>query len=131
MIWLLDTNAWIDSLNKPAGALASRIVARLPDIRICSVVKGELWHGAERSKRPAHREHLVTSLARFQSLPFDDLAARVFGTIWADLEATGQRIGPYDLQIAAIALVHDATLVTHNTGEFNRVTGLRVEDCQI
>jgi tRNA(fMet)-specific endonuclease VapC len=37
-------------------------------------------------------------------------------------------IGPYDLQIAAIALAYDVTLVTHNTGEFSRVPHLRIED---
>lgn len=131
MIWLLDTNAWIDSLNKPAGPLVSRIFAHLPDVRICSIVKGELWHGAEKSRRTVHREQLLTALARFPSLPFDDAAARAFGKLRADLELPGQRIGPYDLQIAAIALVHGATLVTHNTREFARVSGLRVEDWQV
>jgi tRNA(fMet)-specific endonuclease VapC len=37
-------------------------------------------------------------------------------------------IGPYDSQIAAVALVHALTLVTHNTAEFGRVPGLRIED---
>ena len=33
----------------------------------------------------------------------------------------GTPIGPYDLQIAAIALANDCTVVTHNTAEFQRV----------
>ena len=33
-----------------------------------------------------------------------------------------------DLLIAAIALANDLTLVTHNTREFSRVAGLRLED---
>lgn len=37
-------------------------------------------------------------------------------------------IGPYDLLIAAQALTADATLVTNNLREFQRVDGLRVED---
>jgi tRNA(fMet)-specific endonuclease VapC len=37
-------------------------------------------------------------------------------------------IGPNDLMIAAIALAHDLTLVTHNTAEFSRVPGLRLDD---
>jgi tRNA(fMet)-specific endonuclease VapC len=39
-------------------------------------------------------------------------------------------IGAYDIQIAAIALANGCVLVTHNTGEFNRVSGLAVEDWQ-
>ena len=52
----------------------------------------------------------------------------MFGEIRAVLAAVGTPIGPYDLQIAAIALVHGLTVVTHNTGEFSRVPGLKVED---
>jgi tRNA(fMet)-specific endonuclease VapC len=39
-----------------------------------------------------------------------------------------QPIGPYDLQIAAIALQHGLIVVTHNVAEFTRVPGLVVED---
>ena len=62
------------------------------------------------------------------SLPFDGNAAREFGEIRAYLARQGTPIGPYDLQIAAIAKAHDLILVTHNTREFSRVLGLRVED---
>jgi hypothetical protein len=31
------------------------------------------------------------------------------------------------LQIAAIALANDCVLVTHNTGEFSRIAGLKLE----
>jgi len=37
-------------------------------------------------------------------------------------------IGPYHLQIAAIALANGLTLVTHNSREFSRVPELRLED---
>jgi predicted nucleic acid-binding protein len=40
-------------------------------------------------------------------------------------------IGPNDLLIASIALANEATLVTHNTDEFQRVDGLHIEDWQI
>lgn len=43
----------------------------------------------------------------------------------------GTPIGPYDFQIAAIALVHGATVVTHNTNEFSRVPNLLIEDWEI
>jgi tRNA(fMet)-specific endonuclease VapC len=39
-------------------------------------------------------------------------------------------IGENDLMIAAIALENDLTIVTHNTREFSRVAGLRLEDSQ-
>ena len=40
-------------------------------------------------------------------------------------------IGPYDLQIAVIALVNDVILVTHNTCEFARVKSLKIEDWEL
>jgi tRNA(fMet)-specific endonuclease VapC len=43
----------------------------------------------------------------------------------------GTPIGPYDLQIAAIALIHNLILVTHNIKEFSRVEGLRFEDWEV
>ena len=64
----------------------------------------------------------------FVSLPFEDRAAIEAGRLRAELDSAGLPIGRYDLQIAAIAIVHDLTLVTHNTREFGRVAGLRVED---
>jgi tRNA(fMet)-specific endonuclease VapC len=50
------------------------------------------------------------------------------GELRAHLARQGMPIGPYDLQIAAIALAADLTLVTNNTSEFQRVPGLRCED---
>ena len=75
----------------------------------------------------AHRKVLPT----FPSLAFDGAAARMFGEIRAALAAVDTPIGPYDLQIAAIALVQGLTVVTHNTGEFNRVQRLRTEGWEI
>ena len=40
----------------------------------------------------------------------------------------GTPIGSYDLQIAAIALSNDLLIVTHNTREFERIDGLKLED---
>ncbi|KAM3113165.1 hypothetical protein [Phormidesmis sp. 146-33] len=65
------------------------------------------------------------------SLPFDDFAATTFGVVRAQLESLGTPIGAYDLQIASIALANNLTLVTHNTGEFSRVEGLKLEDWEV
>ena len=101
------------------------------DVAVCSVVKAELFYGAMRSNNPARTlANQQEFLNRFASLPFDDRAALIFGRIRAELAALGTPIGPYDLQIAAIALVNNLILVTHNTCEFSRVEGLRIEDWQ-
>ena len=64
-------------------------------------------------------------------MPFDDAAAEICGRIRAALASAGTPIGPYDLQIASIALANNLTLVTHNTRGFSRVPGLLLEDREV
>ena len=130
MTYLLDSNAWIAFLRRPGSPVVARLQARLPaDIRVCSVVVAELLYGCLRSAQPAANLAAVRALlAPYVSLPFDDAAADQFATIRRHLETLGTPIGPYDLQIAAIALVHGCTVVTRNQAEFGRVPGLLPED---
>ncbi|MGV0104756.1 Ribonuclease VapC [Nostoc sp. DSM 114160] len=129
----LDTNACIIFLNRPMSAVRQRLESLSPaDIVVCSIVKAELFYGAMRSNNPARTLALQEAfLNNFVSLPFDDRAARIFGAIRADLGKVGTPIGPNELQIAAIALVNNLTLVTHNTREFSRVNGLVIEDWEL
>src|ERR1700694_1901730 len=125
MIYLLDANVCIQYLRGRNLLIRKRLSAKpLQDIRLCSVVKSELYLGALRSANPAaNRSKVDAFLAPYLSVSFDDAAADVQPQSRHDLETLGTPIGPYDLQIAAIALVHGNTLVTHNTGEFSRVPG--------
>ncbi len=130
MAWLLDTNIWILHLKNPGSAIESRILRSRPaDLVLCSVVKAELWHGAQKYERRERRLAALDAVFRqFVSLPFDDVAARHYADIRHQLEARGQLIGPNDLQIAAICRANDLTLVSTNTSEFGRVPALKVED---
>lgn len=130
MIFLPDTNACITLLRQRDSRLMARWQsAKASDVVLCSVVVYELRYGAERTSDPA-REHakLDGFLSPFVSLPFDDESARACAEIRGQLERSGRVIGPHDLQIAAIAYQHGLTLVTHNTQEFSRIPGLKLED---
>lgn len=70
-------------------------------------------------------------LRPYVTVPFDDVAALEYGRIRARLEQAGTPIGPYDMQIAAIAIVHGLIVITHNTAEFSRIGGLRIEDWEV
>ena len=61
-------------------------------------------------------------------LEFDYEDARQAGEVRAHLASKGTAIGPYDVLIAGQAKARKLTLVTHNTTEFQRVSGLKVED---
>lgn len=134
MKYLLDTNAWIAYLRAKDQALIQRVRQAGPvDIAMCSVVLGELLYGARHGPAAhlAHNLGLLTQLrSQFRSLPFDDIAAEKYGEIRADLAAKGTPIGPNDLLIASITLANGLTLVTHNTAEFSRVAGLKIDNWQ-
>jgi tRNA(fMet)-specific endonuclease VapC len=128
--YLLDTNVCARYLNGRSPSVRTRIrLTNREDIAVCSVVKGELFYGAMRSNNPEitlARQQQFLNL--FVSLSFDDVAALVYGEIRAELTRLGTPIGPNDLQIAAIAMANNLILVTHNTREFGRVSGLQIED---
>jgi tRNA(fMet)-specific endonuclease VapC len=134
MTYLLDSNTWIAYLRRKDPALIHKIQQTDPkEIRLCSVVLGELYFGAFHGApaRLAHNLGLLAQLCqRFASVPFADQSAENYGRIRADLASKGTPIGPNDLLIAAIALTHSLTVVTHNTAEFSRVAGLTLEDWQ-
>ncbi len=125
---LLDTNICIAFL-KGVEAVQERILtASVSEVVLCSIVKAELIYGARRSSRVEQNlQRLGEFFELFASVPFDDVAAEHYGLLRAQLEASGQPIGPNDMLIAAIALSVDATLATRNESEFRRVPGLRVE----
>lgn len=130
MKYLLDTNTCIQYLNGRALTVFQRLDATPEaEVCVCSVVKFELRYGALRSSVSEKTlEKQEKFLSRFVSLPFDDKAHLYASHIRAELAGAGTPIGPYDLLIASIALANDLILVTHNTKEFRRVSGLQIED---
>ncbi|MCM2409298.1 PIN domain-containing protein (plasmid) [Anabaena sp. PCC 7938] len=89
----------------------------------------ELYYGVFRSNQKDKNLQLLQSfLNQFTLIPLDEESAKIAGIIKADLARIGTPIGPYDVEIAAIALANDLILVTHNTREFSRVNGLKIED---
>jgi len=133
MLYLLDTNVIVIYLNQRSLILKERLEAIAPeDIAVCSVVKLELFYGAMRSGNPPRNlQQQQEFFNLFVSFPLDDAAATKAAEIRANLAALGTPIGPYDLLIAAIAIVNNLTLVTHNTREFERVSELKFQDWEV
>jgi hypothetical protein len=61
-------------------------------------------------------------------LEFDTDCAKQFGRVWGQLLQRGVSVSRVDLMIAAVALVHNLTLVTHNTADYQNIPGLRLDD---
>ena len=133
MKYLLDTNTCVRHLNQRSPAIIQRLNSLPPyEIAVCSIVKAELFAGAAKSNTPVQTSAKQQEfLNRFESLPFDDIAAAIYGPLRARLEKLGTPIGPLDMLIASIAIANNLILVTHNTSEFSRVANLKIEDWEI
>ena len=129
-MYIVDSNTCIYFMNGKYQSVRDKFLSISPkDIKISSVVKGELLLGAFKSQT---REQTTKKVEKFLK-PFDvvDFSAKMaydYAEIRASLEISGNSIGANDLLIAATALNKKATLVTHNTDEFSRVRGLDIED---
>jgi tRNA(fMet)-specific endonuclease VapC len=131
-MFLLDTNTCIALLKRNPIVMGHLVQHQPSDIAMCSVVKAELYFGARKSQSVASNLARLEKFFRpYKSHPFDDPASETYGMIRADLERSGTPIGANDLLIASIAKTQDLILVTHNTGEFSRVVGLKLEDWEI
>lgn len=135
MAWLLDTNTCIYLLTGNQPEYQRSILARMDALPrnqrplISSVVLSELQYGVRKSRwRKANQALLDEFMLDFDLSAYDARAAVFYGELRTDLEKRGHPIGAMDMMIAAHALALDATLVTHNTREFARVKGLRLED---
>jgi tRNA(fMet)-specific endonuclease VapC len=126
---LLDTDICIAILNRDER-VRERLASHGPsELRLSAVTLAELRFGVAKStqaKRAA--TNLGVLLTRIAVVPFDEAATERYGDLRALLEKRGSQIGPLDTLIAAHALSLGWVLVTHNTREFRRVPGLKVED---
>ena len=129
-MYLLDTNICIYAITGKYPKIAEKLLAIHPDeIKVSTVTVMELEYGAAKSNwSERSREAIKAFLASFDILPFSDTDAAVCGQLRSELAVLGTPIGAYDIMIAAQGVSRGLTVVTHNTGEFQRVSGIRLED---
>lgn len=125
---MLDTDT-VSFSWRGGGEVAARIVARPPsELCVSAITIAELRFGADkRDSRKLHAK-IDTFIATVEVVPFDEVCARLFGTIASSLAREGTPIGDRDVMIAASAMAIQATLITRNVQHFARVRDLRVEN---
>lgn len=132
-MYLFDTDTLSNLMrSNPSTSLIVKLAA-LPASQqfTSSITLGELVFGAyRRQERTTHLLRKIAELLRpnLPILPFDDVAARIYGEVRAQLERQGNLIGDADIRIASIALSHNLTLVTGNVRHFERIPGLSLEN---
>lgn len=128
--YLLDTNIWIYAMNGRHPAVRETLESLpLDKVYLSDIVLGELAFGWENSTNSLVTKRKVEQfLAHFPRLNTDEATAKVYGQLRHSLQSRGTPIGMNDFWIAAQALHHKMILVTHNTREFERAEGLKLEN---
>jgi tRNA(fMet)-specific endonuclease VapC len=136
---LLDTDHFtvlFDGQHRLHATLRKRLDATDDSVAVSVITLEEQLRGwlAEIRRRVATPERqvaiyeqltgLIDFFARWDILAFDLPAVDIYN----NLRQTKMRVGSQDMKIAAIALTHDATVLTANLVDFERVPGLRVDD---
>lgn len=137
MFAVLDTNHFSELVrgSPPVVTLQRNVAERKADVFVTIITAQESFEGwfalinreravFDQTKAYAQFLRSIETVVKFTILPFDPDSARIFQR----LRNEGIRIGTMDLKIAAICLAHDATLLTRNRVDFDKVPGLRVEN---
>jgi tRNA(fMet)-specific endonuclease VapC len=96
--------------------LAHRFFQYAGGIAISTMVLAELYSGAYKHPNPSRLLALISDLLQEVAvLEFDSTCAERFGKVQGELSPKGISVPETDLMIASVALVHNLTLVTHNT----------------
>ena len=133
--YLLDTNVLSElKRESPAAGLEAKVNTRRRACAIPAPVIDELQFGISRmastQRRGMYQSWLEALMAAFPVVPLDALCAQWHGRERARLSATGNPPALYDGLIASIAVVNELVLVTHNTADFRKFAGIRLEDWQ-
>jgi tRNA(fMet)-specific endonuclease VapC len=128
MNFLLDTDTCSAHMRRPAR-LAHRFIQHTGGLAIPTIVLAELYAGAYKHPNPPSLLTLIADLlGEVQVLDFDSACAEQFGRVRGALLQKGISVSRMDLMIASVALVHDLTMVTHNTADYQNIPGLRLDD---
>ena len=125
---VLDTNVISEALRGPQESpVKSWLDAQQPaELFLCAPVLAELRYGIERLPASRRRDLLQDALQAYEQnvfggriLTVDRTCAYAYGRVVAERQRRGRPIDVMDALIAAVALVHEATLATRNLADFD------------
>jgi tRNA(fMet)-specific endonuclease VapC len=126
--FLLDTDT-CSAYVKGNPLVFNRFVQYGGGLAISTITLGELFTWALRAKAPPRRLQDVQDLLKLVAVhDVTSAVARVFGDLRAALLDAGTPGAEMDLFNAAVALIHNLTLVTHNAVDYANIPRLMLED---
>jgi len=131
MSFLLDTDI-CSAYLKNDRTVVGKIMLHFGGLHASVVTVGELLTWAMRANAPATRLLGVRDFLKAATVLDLTLAVgEKFGELRAGLLDRGIVVGEMDLFNAAVALVHNLTLVTNNVADYANIPGLTVADWQV
>jgi len=131
MSFLLDTDI-CSAYLKNDPHVVSKVLLHFGGLNVSVITVGELLTWSRRSKAPLARLQGVRDLLTASNIHDVDFAvAEKFGEVRASLLDQGIVVGEMDLFNASLALVHNLTVVTHNSSDYVNVPGLTLDDWTI
>jgi tRNA(fMet)-specific endonuclease VapC len=136
---ILDTDH-VSLLERPDHPPGTRLIARLSSLQteeiattiisyeeqtrgwMSVLAQAKSMANQVQAYRRLHQQ--LDNYCALRVFPFDERAAIEY----QHLKQAKLRIGTMDLKIAAISLMHDATLLTRNLQDFIKVPGLKIQD---
>ena len=128
-MFLIDTDIITNVLKKKPSKRLLKHLAAVPNNEqfISTITISEIVYGAAKSDRPEFHLHNLETilLPSVNVVGFDSKAAYICGQLRAELEKKGTPLDLADLEIAAICIAGNFTLITGNTKHFARINTLR------
>lgn len=127
MIFLIDADVMIQAERRAVDLIAWLRAHDEDEIKLAAITVAELWRSVERAsgmQRAKRQKLLERTLQPFDVIAYTDRAAMEHAQLWTRVEATGQRMSPHDMILAATALDCGAAIVTFNPQRFAAVPGL-------
>ena len=124
---LVDTDILSEILkgkNVAVGQRAATYHEHHRRLTVSAVTIMEVVKGFHKAGRPMELKRFLEAASSMEVLPFDSECAQIAGTIYADLERTGQPLGRADPMIAGTSLAHGLVLVTGNEAHYARIQRL-------
>jgi len=127
MQFLLDTCALSELVARKPNRDAQEAIVNLPDEAWCmsAMTVGELRRGIDEMDAGKRREFLeawfsdhILGIYFSKIVPFDWEAAKIWGSMYADLLNRRLPMQVEDSIIAATAMTHGLTVVTRNESDF-------------
>ncbi len=128
MNYLLDSNICIHFFRGKYGIIEKIEFVKPENCAISEITVAELVYGAENSENPEKNHRLIEQLVDIITvLPIYD-SILTYGKEKSRLRKSGNLISDFDLLIGCTAVEKDLIMVTENTREFERISGIKIEN---